>query len=127
MRILTVTPLCPPMTGTLTAVETDKSPIFSATNVDARTTSSVVTPNNLIAEVNKDVGFHESHGDILLGVKDLMLLEDLSDNWDSRVYGVRDDKNECLGRCGCNRDCEVTNDASVDLDPGYQTEILTKR
>jgi len=44
---LTVTPLCPPTTGTTTSEDKAGLPIFSATKVDARTTSRVVTPKRL--------------------------------------------------------------------------------
>jgi len=44
---LTVTPLCPPTTGTTTSEDKARLPIFSATKVDARTTSRVVTPKRL--------------------------------------------------------------------------------
>ena len=44
---LTVTPLCPPMTGTTIELDSDKSPMTSDTNVEARTTSRVVTPKSL--------------------------------------------------------------------------------
>ena len=44
---LTVTPLCPPMTGMVMEGANDKFPSFSATKVEARTTSSVVTPKSL--------------------------------------------------------------------------------
>lgn len=43
----TVTPLCPPTTGTVIEGALLRSPRTSATNVDARTTSSVVTPKSL--------------------------------------------------------------------------------
>ena len=42
-----MTPLCPPITGTTTELDSDKSPMISDTNVEARTTSRVVTPNSL--------------------------------------------------------------------------------
>ena len=42
-----MTPLCPPMTGTTTELDSDKSPMISDTNVEARTTSRVVTPKSL--------------------------------------------------------------------------------
>jgi hypothetical protein len=43
----TVTPEWPPTTGTTTSGDLERSPIVSATKVDARTTSNVVTPNSL--------------------------------------------------------------------------------
>lgn len=47
MHKLTVTPLCPPMTGMVTEGAKEGSPSFSATKVEARTTSRVVTPKSL--------------------------------------------------------------------------------
>lgn len=47
MRRLTVTPLCPPTTGMVTEGAKDRFPSFSATKVEARTTSRVVTPKSL--------------------------------------------------------------------------------
>lgn len=44
-----------------------------------------------------------------------MLLENLGDDWDSRVHRVRDNKDECLGCCCSNTGGEITNDSSVDL------------
>jgi len=43
----TVTPEWPPTTGTTISGDLERSPIVSATKVDARTTSNVVTPNIL--------------------------------------------------------------------------------
>ena len=42
-----VTPEWPPITGTTISDDLERSPIVSATKVDARTTSNVVTPNSL--------------------------------------------------------------------------------
>jgi len=44
---LTVTPLCPPMTGTVMEGAKEGFLSFSATKVEARTTSRVVTPKSL--------------------------------------------------------------------------------
>lgn len=49
-----VTPLWPPTTGTATDFERLRSPRISATNVEARTTSRVVTPNSLRVMVRKN-------------------------------------------------------------------------
>jgi hypothetical protein len=43
----TVTPEWPPTTGTTISDDLERSSTVSATKVDARTTSSVVTPNSL--------------------------------------------------------------------------------
>jgi hypothetical protein len=43
----TVTPEWPPTTGTTISGDLEGSPIVSATKVDERTTSNVVTPNSL--------------------------------------------------------------------------------
>jgi hypothetical protein len=45
---LTVTPLWPPTTGTDTDEDNERLPRISETKVEARTTSSVVTPKILI-------------------------------------------------------------------------------
>lgn len=50
-----MTPLCPPMTGTTTELDSDKSPWTSDTNVEARTTSRVVTPKSLGANKSQVV------------------------------------------------------------------------
>lgn len=44
---LTVIPLWPPITGTMTAGAIDRSLWISETKVEARTTSNVVTPKSL--------------------------------------------------------------------------------
>ena len=44
---LTVTPLCPPITGMVMVGAKEGFPSFSATKVEARTTSRVVTPKSL--------------------------------------------------------------------------------
>ena len=46
----TVTPLWPPTTGTVIDGALPRSPMTSDTNVDARMTSSVVTPKILAGE-----------------------------------------------------------------------------
>ena len=43
----TVTPEWPPTTGITTSGDLERLPMVSATKVDARTTSNVVTPNSL--------------------------------------------------------------------------------
>lgn len=50
-----------------------------------------------------------------LRIEDVVLLEHFGDNWNGRVYRVRNHKNESL-RAGLGNLCgEITNDASVDL------------
>jgi hypothetical protein len=113
---LTVTPLCPPMTGTFTEGARERSPSFSATKVEARTTSRVVTPKSLnrgsarVTRVNK-----HGHPTVPLRVEDTVFLEDFGDNWNRRVYRVRNHENEGLGTTLGDPGGEITNNTSVDL------------
>jgi len=50
-----------------------------------------------------------------LGVVDAVLLEDLGDNWDSRVDWVRNHKHESLGCDGGNSGGEIADDSGIDL------------
>ena len=53
-----------------------------------------------------------------LRVEDTMLLEDLCDDRDGRVHGVRDDEDKCLRRSLRDPSGKVAHDACVDLpDP----------
>lgn len=51
----------------------------------------------------------------LLGVEDTMLLEDLDNDGDGGVDGVRDDKHGCVGGSGRDACREIAHDARVDL------------
>ena len=44
-----------------------------------------------------------------------MFLEDLSYNWDSRVDGVRNNKDESFGSSSGNPSCKVPDNSRVDL------------
>lgn len=112
--ILTVTPLCPPMTGTTTSLERERSPWISETKVEARTTSRVVTPKRLIT--NEDLYGVCSVLHSPLGVKDTKFLEYFSHNWDGRIDGVRDNKHESLRCGGRDSSSKILDDTSVDLD-----------
>jgi len=59
---LTVRPLWPPTTGTTTSLEMAGFPITSATKVEARTTSRVVTPKILL-----DVGLDTWNHAVVIG------------------------------------------------------------
>ena len=50
-----------------------------------------------------------------LWIEGTMLLQDLGDNWNSRVYRVRDHKNESLRARFGDPGGKITDDASVDL------------
>lgn len=52
---------------------------------------------------------------IPLGVKDTVLLEDLSNDRDSRVDRVGDDKDKCLGGSLCDTSGKISDDTGVDL------------
>lgn len=88
---------------------------MSATNVDARTTSRVVTPKILRKRFVNKPCFDVICAYAPLRIEDTMLLEDFGDNRDSRVYRVGDHKNKSLWCILCDTGSEVTNDTSVDL------------
>lgn len=116
-----VTPEWPPTTGTL--VLAGRVPAKVERNEDDRTTSRVVTPNNLRAfstSACKDM-------DAPLGVVDTVLLVDLSADGDGRVDGVGDDAEERLGRNLGGRGSEVTHDRSVGLRGISTFSTLPKR
>ena len=52
---------------------------------------------------------------IPLWIEDTVLLQDLGDNWNSRVYRVGNYKNESLGARFGDPGGKITDDASVDL------------
>ena len=52
---------------------------------------------------------------VLLRVEHTLLLEDLRNDGNRRVDGVRDDKDECLGGRGRDAGSEVADNACVDL------------
>ena len=64
-----MTPLWPPTTGTATSLARESFPRISATNVDARTTSSVVTPKILFCD-NQNAQYLPFNGDRLHTVWD---------------------------------------------------------
>jgi hypothetical protein len=75
----TVTPLWPPTTGTATSLARDSFPRISATNVDARTTSSVVTPKILFCD-NQNAQYlpYSAIGCVPFGIIHTVLLEHFS-------------------------------------------------
>ena len=64
---------------------------------------------------------------LLLGIENTLALEDLDDDWNSRVDRVRDNKNEGLGRVCCDAGGKITNDTSVDLDRGVNVSQSLER
>lgn len=52
---------------------------------------------------------------IPLGIEDTVLLEDFSDNWNSRVDRVRNHENESLGTVHGDPGSKIANDTGVDL------------
>ena len=113
----TVTPLWPPTTGTTTEGALPRSPRISATKVEARTTSNVVTPNSLAWRrgVNFCPYAQKQGFGIPLGIENTVLLENLGNNGHSRVDRVGNDKNESFRSSRCDASCQVTDDARVDL------------
>jgi hypothetical protein len=93
-----VTPACPPMTGTFTLFSL--TPFFCATNVLARTTSNVVTPNTVLG----------SYAFYFFG------LENLCSNWNSGVHWIADDIDKCVGAMVSNSFNKTSHDASVDVE-----------
>jgi hypothetical protein len=91
--------------------------MISATKVEARTTSNVVTPNNLREDkclINIE-GLATAPVCQPLGIKDTMLLEDFGDDWDGGVYWIRDDEDKRFGSRSCDSGCQITDDACIDL------------
>ena len=110
---LTVTPLWPPTTGTTTSLDKERSPTISATKVDARTTSKVVTPKRLSRYWL--TGSSSADINIPIGIVNASLLEHLRDNRNGRVNWVRDHEDECLGSICGDPNCKISDDSSVDL------------
>jgi hemin uptake protein HemP len=110
---LTVTPLWPPTTGTTTSLDKERSPTISATKVDARTTSKVVTPKRLSRCWL--TGSRATDTNLPLGIINTGLLEHLCDNRNGRINWVRDHEDECLGSSCGDPICKISDDSSVDL------------
>ena len=110
---LTVTPLCPPTTGMTTFVAYDRSPKSSATKVEARTTSNVVTPNILSDDITCINPLRKENPP--LGVVNTMLFEHLRNDGHSRIDRVRNDKHKGLGCDFGNSCCQISHDATIDL------------
>lgn len=97
-----MTPLCPPTTGTTTSLASERSPRISDTNVDARTTSSVVTPKILCLKIKNAT---KSPNPIILaplGIIRAVFLEHLGNDGDSRVDRIGNDKDKGLGSKRCD-------------------------
>ena len=95
-------------------MERERSPRISATKVEARTTSRVVTPKRLIYIRMR--GIFRDDLTIPFRVKHTEFLEDLSKDGDGRVHGVGDDENNGFGSGRSNPSREVLDDPGVDLD-----------
>lgn len=59
--------------------------------------------------------YFQEHCAVPLGVEHAKFLEDLSDDGDSRVYGVGDDQDESLGSRGGDSGRKVLDNSGVDL------------
>lgn len=82
--------------------------------MDARTTSRVVTPKILRNErEHAMIGKHDASA--LLRVEHALLLENLSNDRDSRVDGVGNDQDEGLRGRARDAGGEIADDACVDL------------
>ena len=108
-----MTPLWPPTTGTTISLDKERSPTISATKVDARTTSKVVTPKRL----NRCwlTGSRAANTNLPLGIVNTSLLEHLCDNRNGRVNWIRDHEDESLGGSCGDPICKISDDSSVDL------------
>ena len=76
-----MTPLWPPITGTLIEEDLERSPRTSATKVEARTTSKVVTPKSL-RNTLCECQFNNELLVVPLGVEHVVLLEYFSNDGD---------------------------------------------
>ena len=52
-----------------------------------------------------------------LRIENSSFLEDLSNDGDGRIYGIRNDENKCLGSCRGNTKGQIVDDTSIDLLP----------
>ena len=94
----------------------DRFSSFSATKVEARTTSSVVTPKSL-----KQGSVRITH--VIMGVcpiaplrvENTVLFEDFGDNWNGGVDRVRDHEDESLWATQGDSGSKIADDTSVDL------------
>jgi hypothetical protein len=50
-----------------------------------------------------------------LRVEDSSFLEDLSNNGDGGIDGIRNDENECLRSCRGDTNSQIIDDTSIDL------------
>jgi hypothetical protein len=50
-----------------------------------------------------------------LRIENSSFLEDLSNDGDGRIYGIRNDENKCLGSCRGNTKGQIMDDTSIDL------------
>lgn len=93
-----VTPLWPPTTGTVTVGAEEGDPASVARKVDARTTSRVVTPNNLgcVCKRRVQVRSRELNHKVDGGgsayapfwIKNVVLFEYLGNDWHCAIHGV---------------------------------------
>src|ERR1700722_17862039 len=95
----------------------DKSPMISATKVDARTTSKVVTPNNLnlTSMSKKKKKRAEEPWCTLFGIENAMLFEHFGDYGHGGVYRIGDDEDKGIWSYGSNPRGKISHDARVDL------------
>ena len=90
--------------------------MVSATNVDARTTSSVVTPNSLRNTASIS---HRRYAAYFccepFRIKDAVLFEDFGNNRDCGIDRIRDDKDSSLGTGSRNARGKIAYDPRIDL------------
>ena len=104
-----MTPPWPPTTGTEITEVKEWSPRISATKVEARITSKMVTPNSLkrCQDVNLEYGEDE-----LFQIKDTVFFEHFCHDWEGRVDRVEMTRAKAFGAVLVARSL---NNSSVDL------------
>jgi hypothetical protein len=90
-------------------------PCFSATKVEERTTSRVVTPNRLqicVKSVKIDKRILKK---LPLGIVDTVLLENFGNYRNGGIYRVRNNENESFGSESGDTRREIAHNTRVDL------------
>jgi hypothetical protein len=96
-------------------VDKERSPRVSATKVDARTTSKVVTPN-ILQSIHVEMYMGEVPVCEPFRVENAILLENLCYDGNGRVDRVGNDQYNCFWCCLGNSSGEVTDNSGIDLD-----------
>jgi hypothetical protein len=101
----------------------ERSPRVSATKVDARTTSNVVTPK-ILQSTHVEMYMGEVRVCKPFRVENAILLENFHYDGNSRVDRVGDDQYKRVWCCLSNSSREVTDNSGIDLEGGNVDRVF---